>query len=89
MLKKKSKKIEVQEIEEFLNKHNIYAILMLPNFGVFSCFQSEGDKLEILEQAKMEKKIRDKLTNTEIENRIQDDINYFRNKNNHTPNYIK
>ncbi len=96
MPKKKSKKInidnefiEADNVQTFLNKHNISAILLIPNFGVFSCFQSEGDKLEILEQAKMEDEIRTKLMDAEVGNQIQDNFKYFRKKHKQTPEYVK
>jgi len=53
---KNSKKVEklLEEISVFLKKHQISGILHLPNDKVVSIYKGDGERLQVLDYAKLE-----------------------------------
>ena len=84
------KKDKLKEVEEFLEKHKISGIIRIPEHGTFSMFANQGDKLSILEHAKIELELLKELRKNEVCFRV-DEENYIskqKNKNKKIPIYV-
>ncbi|MCK5625147.1 hypothetical protein KAI04_04875 [Candidatus Pacearchaeota archaeon] len=88
-MKKKDKQNILDEIDEFFNKHNISGIIRIPNYGTFSNFKSEGDKLSILEYAKIELELLEQLRKNEVNFRLCEENDILSKKNKKHPKYIQ
>ena len=76
-----------KQIEKILDKHGVSAILKIPGQGTFSIFQNPADKLEVLELAEVEIKLREKVKDFEVEERINE-AKYSTTKFRRLPNYV-
>lgn len=50
---------KIENIEAFLNRNKISGIIRIPNKGTFAIFQTFGDRMVVLDQARLELMIRD------------------------------
>lgn len=85
----KKKKNKLKEVEDFLEEHGISGIIRIPDYGTFSMFLESGDKLSILEHAKIELDVLDELRKNEVKFRIAEENRLASKKSKEFPRYIQ
>lgn len=82
---KKEKKIK--EIEDFLNKNKISAMVYIPKAGVFNHFNSHNDKLRLLDHAATEILFEEKKREKNAQSWIDSELKEY-SKDNKKVSYI-